>query len=314
MNDIQNPETNDEEYLPAPLSDIPLQVILPFPVFIKVAEKMTCFRNVGDTITEARVKALEEKIDTVFIPNTAWKSFLVLLENNLYVGKEDAVKSAKNIHALLTAYSKLMEQMQEVQRGTVGKLRTLAYELVDVAKGNLQITQKLLRKYKEGSIYFANHNVNVSLYGLAIGQKIGLTIDEIKTLVFASLVHNIGYALIPHSILYKTGKLTTEEWDILKCHSKHGAELLEYMNVPTEVATVARQHHENLNGKGYPDGISGNEIHLFSRICAIADVYDALTSQKPYGPAPRTPKEAISAMQEMEGKFDPDILSRFGNA
>jgi HD-GYP domain-containing protein (c-di-GMP phosphodiesterase class II) len=133
-------------------------------------------------------------------------------------------------------------------------------------------------------------------------------------LVFAALVHNIGYALIPQEILYKQEKLSEEEWKIMKGHSSQGAELLEYLDVPTEVVLVARQHHEHINGKGYPTGLHGDEIHLFSRICSIADVYDALTSQKPYGAPPLSPSQAIVRMQEMEGKFDPHILNMMGTA
>jgi HD-GYP domain-containing protein (c-di-GMP phosphodiesterase class II) len=304
----------DENYLATPLSYIPLNTNLPFPIYVKIADKMICLRTSGDSLTAARVSAMAGKLDTVYIPKCDWTSFIEQLEQSFKSEKTDPAKSAKNIHSLLLAYSKLMEQMREVQRANVAKFRILAYDLVDIAEGDMLLTQRLLQKYRDASIYYANHNVNVALYSLAIGRKIGITTDELKHLVFSALVHNIGYALIPHAILYKKESLNAEEWKTMKGHTYQGGELLEYLDVPTEVALVARQHHEHIDGKGYPSGLQADEIHLFSRICSIADVYDALTSQKPYGNPPCSPIKAIATMQEMEGKFDDKILNMMGHA
>ena len=86
------------------------------------------------------------------------------------------------------------------------------------------------------------------------------------------------------------------------------------MDCPTEVVLTAKQHHERVDGAGYPYGLWGAEIHLFAKICAIADVYDALTSNRPGGKVPLAPKVAVETMQKMKGQFDSNILSTFGNA
>jgi HD-GYP domain-containing protein (c-di-GMP phosphodiesterase class II) len=304
----------EPSFLSAPLDAIPKNIDLPFPVYVTVAGKKTCLRNAGEKLTNDRLKTLEKKIDTVFIPSESWNLFLDYLEKNGESETNNPTQTAKSLHALLFAYTKHMERMREVQRNNVTRLRTLAYDLVNVTFENPQITAELLKRYKDHSVYFANHSVNMALYAIALGKKLKFTNSELKSLAFACLVANIGNALLPEELLYRNGKLTESEWKLIRGHSHQGAELLEYLDAPEEVITVARQHHERMDGQGYPFGLKGKDIHPFAKICAIADVYDALISQKPYGEPPLTPEQAILTMQGMHGKFDPDILTMIGTA
>lgn len=304
-----------ETYIPTPLDTIPRDVPLPFPIHIRVAGKFILFRNLNDTLTNERVSSLNEKVDAVFIPETSWLAFLDYLDDVCEIAVEDPDTAAKNMHALLVAYGRHLEQMKVVERETIAKLRRLGYRLATLTKEHPNVTAKLLKRYKETSVYFSSHSANVAVYSTAIAHKLNMPIAEVEQLAFACLVHNIGNSLVPTGLLYKEGKLTEEEWRVVRAHSYQGAQLLEYMDAPTEVVLTAKQHHEHMDGKGYPLNLTGPEIHPFARICSIADVYDALTSRKPYGnKQPLEPDGALSEMRGMQGKFDPDILDMFGNS
>ena len=145
-------------------------------------------------------------------------------------------------------------------------------------------------------------------------------IDEafIERVATASILHDVGKIATPDQILLKTGPLTGEEREVIKQHSVLGAQLLRQAKLTMGEnpfldmgAEIALTHHEWFNGKGYPYGLSGDEISLPGRICAVADVFDALTSERPYK-APWSMDKAIALIREQGGtQFDPDVVSAF---
>ncbi|MCD6569630.1 MAG: HD domain-containing protein [Deltaproteobacteria bacterium] len=122
----------------------------------------------------------------------------------------------------------------------------------------------------------------------------------------------MGKSKIPNEILNKSGPLTKEEWDIMKKHPQWGYEILmETGDMTEEAAHIVLEHHERANGSGYPSGKKGDEIHIYARICAIADAYDALTAERSYKSAKR-PFDALKLMQEeMAQEFDPEFFAAF---
>ncbi len=160
--------------------------------------------------------------------------------------------------------------------------------------------------------YTYTHRVNVGLYCLAYGVKTGMGSNDIRNLGLAGMLHDVGKSKIDTSLVNKNGKLTDEEFDILKTHSSHGNEMLEAMKCyPSCVIDVAGQHHEKYDGNGYPNGLVGEEIAHFARICKVTDVYDALTTHRSYKKA-LSPFDALVVMRkQMESEFDLEILGKF---
>jgi HD-GYP domain-containing protein (c-di-GMP phosphodiesterase class II) len=135
--------------------------------------------------------------------------------------------------------------------------------------------------------------------------------ERLSILGLGLLLHDIGKLAIPLGILNKPGKLTAEEWDIMKTHPRAGVDILDGSRWSPLVKAIVLRHHERWNGSGYPDGKAGNEIHQMARIAAVADVYDAITSERLYAPA-RSADVGLRAIIEGSGTlFDPGVVDAF---
>mgnify|MGYP001220141065 CR=1 FL=1 len=165
---------------------------------------------------------------------------------------------------------------------------------------------------KDNDEYTYNHSVNVAVYSLFIGSLLDLNKEELRELCQAALLHDLGKSNIPNEILNKKGKLTKEEFELVKKHPLDGYKLSKEMPFLSEkVRYGILCHHEREDGSGYPYGIKGEEINLYAKIIAIGDVYDALTSERVYKEK-STPFEAIEEFYNMGfEKFDTNILNLF---
>ena len=158
-----------------------------------------------------------------------------------------------------------------------------------------------------------NHVKRVAEYSKQLALLSGLTSDEAELLKMASPMHDIGKVAIPDTVLLKPGKLDAEEWEVMKTHASIGFELLQYSDRPILQAAsiVAGQHHEKWDGSGYPNGYVGEDIHIYGRITAIADVFDALGSERVYKKAWPLNK-ILTLMEDEKGHhFDPQLVDLF---
>ncbi len=169
----------------------------------------------------------------------------------------------------------------------------------------------LARAIDAKSPWTAGHSERVTHLALKIGRILGLTRRQSDNLEQAGLLHDIGKIGIPARILDKPGKLTDKEYRIIFEHPEKGVKILQPIEEYAEVIPVAMQHHEWFNGKGYPDGLSGEKISFGARILAVADVFDALTSDRPYRDG--MPIEIAAEMiREGSGtQFDPKVVEAF---
>ncbi|MES2262347.1 MAG: HD-GYP domain-containing protein [Pseudomonadota bacterium] len=168
-----------------------------------------------------------------------------------------------------------------------------------------------LARLKSKDDYTYMHSVAVCALMVGLGQSLGLDEAACREAGLAGLLHDLGKAGIPLEILNKPGKLSAAEFDQMCHHPRHGYELLrEGDNVSAGVADVCLHHHEKFDGSGYPDHLAGNAISLYARMGAVCDVYDAITSDRPYK-AGWDPSESVACMLEWKGHFDPAVLSAF---
>jgi putative nucleotidyltransferase with HDIG domain len=156
-----------------------------------------------------------------------------------------------------------------------------------------------------------SHCVNVAVLSITTGLSMGYRYTDLKKLGYGALLHDLGKIKIPTNILNKPGRLNNEEFEEIKKHPQTGYEIARERDLlDTSSALVIQQHHERINGKGYPNGLKEEEIHKYSKITALVDVYDSLVADRPYRAALQ-PCEALEIIETNENEFDHDVLIAF---
>ena len=159
--------------------------------------------------------------------------------------------------------------------------------------------------------YTTGHMERVTLYALAIAERLSLSRPQLDTLSASAITHDCGKVLVSRPILNKPGRLTPEELGAMRSHAVRGTEILRQHGMPGEVVRVVRHHHERFDGSGYPDGLAGADIPLLSRILAVADAFEAMTADRVYRPA-MSNKVAVNELVNHAGtQFDPEIVEVF---
>ncbi|PGT84840.1 hypothetical protein COD11_10020 [Bacillus sp. AFS040349] len=174
---------------------------------------------------------------------------------------------------------------------------------------------KLAVSIEEKDGYTGDHCARIANLAMQVGEEIGLNSNDLLQLNMASFFHDVGKIIIPLNILQKPGKLTTDEWDIMKKHTIYGRMVLEETKLPLLVnaGKIVEQHHERYDGRGYPYGLSKDEIDIKASIISVVDAYDAITSNRPYQKA-RTKEEAVHELKKNKGSFyHPDIVDVFAH-
>jgi len=210
----------------------------------------------------------------------------------LEAANQQLVKFADDLNKTILELKSAYQELQESYLDTIHRL-ALAAEYKDEDTGD--------------------HIFRMSRYSALIAEKLGLSDKEVQNIRYASPMHDIGKIGIPDSILMKPGKLTDEEFDQMKTHTTIGATILA--DSKAEILQLAHQiaisHHEKWNGKGYPHGFSGDKIPIAGRIVGLADVFDALTSKRPYKD-PFPVEVALDIIKKERGEhFDPDVVDVF---
>jgi putative nucleotidyltransferase with HDIG domain len=159
--------------------------------------------------------------------------------------------------------------------------------------------------------YTGGHTKRVSNYSIAIGKVLGLDAGEMEIVTLAAILHDIGKIGVRDSVLLKEGKLDESEYASMVSHARYGAEILSHVRGLQPVMAGVLAHHEMYDGSGYPDRLQGDEIPLAARIIAVADTFDAMTTDRPYRKA-LTFEEALAELSRCSGRqFDPKVIEAF---
>lgn len=188
----------------------------------------------------------------------------------------------------------------------VGSVQSAANSIVDEVIRNREVALALTDIHSYDNYTFS-HSLNVCVLSVIMGLSMGINTMEVKELAVGALLHDIGKVLIPDKIIKKPGDLNADEWEEMKLHPQHGFHLLRCNHqISARAAHVAYQHHERWNGQGYPRGLVGEQIHLFGRIAAVADSYDAMTSDRVYRRG-KQPFDALRVIRSLRNlHYDPE--------
>ncbi|ODS33603.1 MAG: hypothetical protein SCARUB_01266 [Candidatus Scalindua rubra] len=269
----------------------------------------------GDAIFEESKKEIlvAKKIKSLFVKKEDQQTYFDYLENNFQDILSDTKippdEKTKIVHSAATNLVK--DLFDDPRTGNIQRTKTFAYNMVDYILKGGNAAENLL-KIAVHEYYTYTHSVNVAAVGTLFAKNIGLGENDLKQLCSGILLHDLGKTKISTDILNKKGKLTKEEFQIIKAHPVLGAAILKETgrNLKDE-CIITLQHHENFDGTGYPYGLKKDEIHPSGRIARIIDVYNALTTNRSYAEAVRPFNALVEMKEKMLNCFDKEMFIEF---
>ncbi|PIS10793.1 MAG: HD family phosphohydrolase [Bdellovibrio sp. CG10_big_fil_rev_8_21_14_0_10_47_8] len=281
-----------------------------FDLYLRINDQNIIYLRAGDKLVQEKIEALGSR--------DSGSHFLVKEEDRKayknYV-HDQMISEDLNVRekAILLRESSmtLVEELYEnpdVNKALDGA-RPLIEEFVTFMKAEPEAMAHLI-SLSGHDFYTYNHSLDVGIYSLGLAEASGISNKkELEEMGIAALFHDVGKRQVSLDILCKKGGLNDAEWAQMQKHPQYGLLILNQNdNISDAVKAACFEHHESWTGNGYPQSISGDEIHPFARIVAITDTYDALTTQRSYN-VPMKPLDAVTMMKEkLAGRYDPDLL------
>jgi len=263
---------------------------------------------------DARKRLVDHAISRLLVPKEQAEAYHAYLEANLSaILANPRVPVEEKAGVLKTSAINIMKGVLSDPRAGVAfdRSQRLAQTGITFIFSEPRALQNLVR-LTSYDYYTYTHSVNVFLFSMALAKNLGYQQRDVLAFGHGALLHDIGKCLIDPAILNHPGKLNEDQWREIKRHPINGYNILRKQGISApETLDVARHHHERITGKGYPDGLAGDQIPVFTRIACVVDVFDALTTRRPYRDA-LDPAKAIALMNDQMGKdFDPGVFRVF---
>lgn len=269
----------------------------------------------GTSLTDSLINRLKQlEIPTIYIEDE-WSEGIDIIES---IPNELRVEASQVITEGLDAVAEMRNSPRSLQgmMKTGRVVRSMQKVFKDILSNLLEnrVALNLLATTKAHENHVYHHSLNVSIYACQLAIENGLPIRNIEEIGLGAMLHDLGKMYIPKEILNKPGKLTEEEFKVMESHCELGFNILKKIHeIPLPVSHIALQHHERMDGAGYPRGLKGEEIHKYARIISVADVFDAVTSHRSYRPA-MLPHQGIEILFGGNGtQFDRRQVESFKN-
>ena len=294
------------------------EIITDFRVYLKQNDRFVLYTLERQRFTqELKNRLVENGIETVYIPNHQQENYdRYIFENLESILANNEIDEGVRSKVLLDTSTKEMKKIfdqhdQAIHQQTIKDLSYLAESSMTFLSRMNAINS--LTKFVSHDYKTYSHCVNVFAYTSLVLNTYKLPFSFKRKVGLGALLHDIGKTLIQRKILNKPGKLNPQEWVEIQKHSLYGLRMCAQLTLSQTTIYCMLFHHEKYNGKGYLSGLSGEEIPFPVRIITCCDVYDAITSHRPYADA-ETPESALRVMNnEMRETFDPEILKRFAS-
>lgn len=283
---------------------------LPFGIYLQLDGKIVIYVNQGEMLSEEKIHLLHTKDsgDSFLVSSTQKQEYRDYIKNCM---SSDRITNDEKATILRESSIAILEDLFESP--DVAKALTEAKPIITellTFMDNAPESISNLISLTSHDFYTYNHSFDVSIYSLGLGQALGFDKKHLEELGVSSLFHDIGKRNVPLEILCKRGPLDEDEWVQMRLHPTYGLNILnQYPNISDAAKAACYEHHESWSGGGYPQDISGHEIHPYGRIVALTDTYDAMTTQRSYN-TPLRPTDALNMMKnKISGRFDPDMLN-----
>lgn len=260
----------------------------------------------GSRVSEEVLDSLKKRYleDKVVIRNKSDSSGRVLSQtetNDTFVGSAEPHNSEKSNRNLAADYTaSIVKHIPSINIELIGKASNLISALITI--GRSQSWGLPINALTNQMPWVYSHSVNVAILACSFSYWLKLDSESTKRIGLGALLHDVGKVLIPKEIINKPGKLSEEEWLLIKTHSRLGYSMLEPYKLSEDILNIILQHHEHFDGKGYPQGLSGSQINLSVQLVTLSDIFDGITSARPYHPT-RNIKETMTILDEERNTF-----------
>lgn len=280
-----------------------------FDLHLRIAGQTILYLRAGDRLEQEKIKALDNKDTGQFFlvkeeDRKAYKNYVHEQMNSDYLDVRQ--KALVLRESSMTLVEELFEN-PDVNVALNGA-RPVIQDFVDFMRAEPEAMGHLI-SLSGHDFYTYNHSLDVGVYALGLGEALTYDRKTLEELGIGALFHDVGKRQVSLDILCKKGPLDDAEWAQMQKHPQFGLTILnQNPDISDAVKAAAFEHHESWAGNGYPQQLSGDEIHPFARIVAITDTYDAMTTQRSYN-VPLKPYDAVTMMKEkLAGRYDPDML------
>ena len=304
--------TTSPDYLPIATATLSAKAVLNCDLFSRRGgtQFLDLFRGTDYPLEQTDIDQLRaEGVDRLYIRFEDRTLYEDYVRRELLHGKEIAAPLRLKALRELTRVTFDQALRQPTVEKVVNVAADFGRDLALIASNHSIVFQELLGTL-DHDYYTFTHVCNVSVYVVMIAKQMGIPASQWHEIASGALLHDLGKKDIPPAVLNKPGALTDEEWQMVRDHPLTGFRLLmhhEQLGWPQLM--MVYQHHERMDGTGYPVGVEADELHPWSRICSVADVFDALTCHRSYRRA-LTPAEACDRLQQQAGTaFDPDVVA-----
>lgn len=305
----------DQKFIPIQLDSIRIDSVLNFDLYLNVNRNLVLYRSADLPFTDrTRQKLLDNSVDKLYITSESRHKYQLYIEKNLNkIIHDPQIPELKKAGILYETSTNLVQDI--LSRPTYGENIKRSKELVGNTVGYILKGQEAfhsLMRISSFDYYTYTHSVNVCTFSIALAQQMGFHDQEfLFELGVGALLHDVGKSKISERILHKRSALNSIEFEIMKKHPKWGDELMRETNeIPEASLYPILQHHERGDRLGYPNGIALNEMHIFSKIVAIADSFDAMTTERVYQHAVDT-FPALKVMFSIKGAYDAEAMKAF---
>lgn len=306
---------NDTDVIPLKKTDLFPNSTLPFPIYFSVANQYVLYKPAGSVFNDKDLARLDEnKIQTIYITKESETKYASYFGNCVakIVGDVKIPVEKKSYYLMRNAgyvIRDIFEDPNNPQAFT--KSQALVKSFVTFLGHGMSAFNSLIN-LSIHDFYTYTHSVGVMTYSIALASQLGITAKQtLEDIGLSGLLHDIGKSKVPSKIINKPGKLNEEEWEIMKKHPEYSYEIAsKYKGLPHASLIAIKQHHENPAGTGYPEGIKGTELHMFSKIVSVADVYSAIATDRAYARG-KSCFEALKIMKSVteNGQLDRNIFN-----
>lgn len=302
-------ENSLEHYFKIRINTLIPQKPLSFDLFLKINDKLNLYLRAGDRLDSGKIDLLKNR-DTgtyFYIHEDKRSEYRAYVRDSMTSVDLDVRQKAMILRESSMAMVEELFENPDVNTALENS-RPIISQFVSFMDAEPGAMAHLI-SLSGHDFYTYNHSLDVGIYSLGLADAMGMKGQTLEEMGVAALFHDIGKRQISLDILCKKGPLTEPEWAQMQKHPQYGLFLMnDNPTISEGIKAACFEHHESWTGGGYPQAISGDEIHPFARIVAITDTYDAMTTQRSYN-VPLKPVDAVTMMKEkLAGRYDPDML------